>query len=157
MIEIYTDGSCLKNPGGKGGWAAIILNKDQKQIICGNEFKTTSNRMEMRAILGALRWSNENYVKGRIKIYSDSLLVVKCFNKIWRKNKNRDLWEDIERERKGLDVKIFWLQGHSGNRYNEEVDEIALSAAYRASKKGEPCKRAVKYTESEDIQDFFSF
>jgi ribonuclease HI len=139
MIEIYTDGSCLTNPG-NGGWAAII-NKDGKITkISGSEKNTTNNRMELIAPINAL---NDLDASSQIEIYTDSqyvkLGITEWINK-WVTNnwqtskkedvKNKDLWIKLYDLNKSLNVNWNWVKAHAGNPMNEEVDVLAKKAAY---------------------------
>ena len=138
MIEIYTDGSCLTNPG-NGGWAAII-NKDGKITkISGNEKDTTNNRMELLAPINALKDLDS---KSQIEIYTDSqyvkLGITEWIHK-WIKNnwqtsknedvKNKELWIELYELTKLFEINWIWVKAHSGNILNEEVDLLAKKAA----------------------------
>jgi ribonuclease HI len=138
MIEIYTDGSCLTNPG-SGGWAAIINNDGNIKKISGNEKETTNNRMELLAPINALKEIDCN---SQVIIYTDSqyvkLGITEWINK-WITNnwqtskkenvKNKDLWIELYNLNKSLDVKWNWVKAHAGNPMNEEVDLLAKKAA----------------------------
>jgi len=138
MIEIYTDGSCLENPG-NGGWAAIINNDGNIEKISGNEKNTTNNRMELLATINALKQIESNK---QIKIYTDSqyvkLGITEWINK-WIKNnwqtskkedvKNKDLWLKLYNLNNSLNIEWNWIKAHSGNTLNEEVDLLAKKAA----------------------------
>ena len=138
MIEIYTDGSCLKNPG-NGGWAAIIkMNRNIKKIS-GNEKNTTNNRMELMAPINALKNIDSDE---EINLYTDSQYVklgITEWIKTWVNNnwktskkeevKNKDLWTELYNLNKTLKVKWIWIKAHSGNPLNEEVDLLAKKAA----------------------------
>ena len=104
MIKIYTDGACSGNPG-RGGWAAIIINGEKIEKISGASDNTTNNRMELTAVISALR-----YVKAEaIEIYTDSKYTkdgIEQWIVNWKKNgwktankqdvKNKDLWQDLD-------------------------------------------------------------
>jgi len=138
MIEIYTDGSCLENPG-NGGWAAIInVNGDLKKIS-GNEKNTTNNRMELMAPINALKNIKS---EEEINIYTDSQYVklgITEWINTWLKNnwqtskkeqvKNKDLWIELYNLSKSLNIKWNWIKAHAGNPLNEEVDFLAKKAA----------------------------
>ena len=138
MIEIYTDGSCLENPG-NGGWAAIINNDGNIEKISGSEKNTTNNRMELLATINALKQIESNK---QIKIYTDSqyvkLGITEWINK-WIKNnwqtskkedvKNKDLWLKLYNLNNSLNIEWNWIKAHSGNTLNEEVDLLAKKAA----------------------------
>ncbi len=138
MITIYTDGSCLSNPG-SGGWAAIISEDNKKKIISGNEKNTTNNRMELLAPINALR---EIKSGSKIKIYTDSQYVrngITEWINTWLSNdwktskkedvKNKDLWIELYNLTKFLDIQWIWVKAHDGNPLNEEVDLLAKRAA----------------------------
>ena len=138
MITIYTDGSCLTNPG-SGGWAAIINENNKKKIISGNEKNTTNNRMELIAPINALR---EIKSSPKIKIYTDSQYVKNgitewintWLNNDWKTSKkedvkNKDLWIELYNLTKFLDIQWIWVKAHDGNPLNEEVDLLAKRAA----------------------------
>ena len=138
MIEIYTDGSCLENPG-NGGWAAIINDNGNFKKISGSEKNTTNNRMELMATINALKNIKS---KDEIKIYTDSqyvkLGITEWINN-WVENnwqtskkekvKNKDLWIELYNLSKSLNVKWNWIKAHAGNPLNEEVDFLAKKAA----------------------------
>ena len=138
MITIYTDGSCLTNPG-SGGWAAIINENNKKKIISGNEKNTTNNRMELLAPINALKGIKSS---AKIKIYTDSQYVkngITEWIKSWLNNdwktskkedvKNKDLWIELYNLTKFLDIQWIWVKAHDGNPLNEEVDLLAKKAA----------------------------
>ena len=94
MITIYTDGSCLGNPG-SGGWAAVILKGNKRDSICGKKKGTTNNRMELMAPIKALELFSK---KEKIKIYTDSMYVkdgITSWIKIWEKNN----WKTSKKKR----------------------------------------------------------
>ena len=138
MIEIYTDGSCLSNPG-NGGWAAIINEDGIIKKISGSEKNTTNNRMELLAPIKALK---EMSVCSGITIFTDSQYVKLGITE-WINNwiinnwqtskkedvKNKDLWVELYNLNKSLDVKWNWVKAHAGNPVNEEVDLMAKNAA----------------------------
>ena len=138
MIKIYTDGSCLKNPG-DGGWAAIICKNGKNKEISGSEKDTTNNRMELLAPINALKEMKSNE---QIEIYTDSqyvkLGITEWINKWvlnnWKTSKkedvkNKDLWIELYNLNKNLDVKWNWVKAHAGNTMNEKVDLLAKKAA----------------------------
>ena len=138
MIKIYTDGSCIGNPG-SGGWAAIILNGDKKNIISGRKKNTTNNQMELMAAIKALIFLKK---KQKIRIYTDSNYVkegITNWIKIWEKNnwktankkkvKNVELWIKLNTLSNFHDVEWQWVKGHSGDPMNNMVDKLAKKAA----------------------------
>ena len=138
MIRIYTDGSCLNNPG-NGGWAAIINNNGDIIKISGSEKNTTNNKMELMAPIKALKKIDKN---DKIEIYTDSkylkLGITEWIHK-WIKNKwqtskkeevkNKKLWLELYELTNSVDIDWIWVKAHSGNPLNEEVDSMAKKAA----------------------------
>jgi ribonuclease HI len=138
MIKIYTDGSCLNNPG-NGGWAAIINDNGVIKKISGNEKDTTNNKMELMAPINALKKIDK---KDQIEIYTDSkyvkLGITEWIHK-WSKNnwqtskkenvKNKELWLELFELTKSFEINWIWVKAHVGNPLNEEVDSLAKKAA----------------------------
>jgi len=138
MIKIYTDGSCLSNPG-NGGWAAIINNDGNILRISGSEKNTTNNKMELMAPIRALQKISSNE---QVEIYTDSkyvkLGITEWVHK-WIKNswltskkepvKNKELWIELYNLTKSFKIKWIWVKAHVGNPLNEEVDLLAKKAA----------------------------
>jgi len=136
-IKIYTDGACSGNPG-KGGWAAIILNSDlNESSISGSESNTTNNRMELLAAIMALKKIKK---KSDITIFTDSKYVkdgITDWIKKWKLNswrssnkkpvKNKDLWIKLDTSCLKHNVTWKWVKAHSGNKYNNLADELAVS------------------------------
>ncbi|WP_419947018.1 RNase H family protein [Candidatus Poriferisodalis sp.] len=133
--DVYTDGSCLGNPG-PGGWAYVV---DGGPWACGHESATTNQRMEVAAAARAVET-----LEGPLRIVSDSTYVVKCFNDEWWKSwhrrnwlnaakkpvANRDLWEPfIDAVLARGDVTFAWVKGHAGQRLNSAADALAVHAA----------------------------
>lgn len=136
-IEIYTDGSCLGNPG-PGGWGVIILlvQNGREILLSGGELHTTNNRMEMTAMIGALEWLHGNLMKdeitkSNITIYSDSNLLISTLNLGWKRKANLDLWTELDRLRFGLSINWVWVKAHATNKLNNRVDKLALAAAIK--------------------------
>ena len=138
MIKIYTDGSCMSNPG-NGGWAAIININGKIKKISGNEKNTTNNRMELMAPINALKNINS---KDPIEIFTDSKYVKNGITEwinTWVLNnwktskkedvKNKDLWLELHKLNQSLSVKWNWVKAHAGDPLNEEVDMLAKKAA----------------------------
>ncbi|MGB9013641.1 MAG: ribonuclease H [Aeromicrobium sp.] len=137
---VFTDGSCLVNPGGPGGWAWAI---DTQHHDSGPDPSTTNQRMEIRAAFEAVKAH-----PGPLHIVSDSQYVVNCFTQNWWRGwhsrgwlnsakkpvANRDLWEPfIELVLTRGDVTFEWVKGHAGHDMNEFVDELAGAAAQLAA------------------------
>ncbi|WP_415322959.1 ribonuclease HI [Candidatus Pelagibacter sp. Uisw_127] len=138
MIKIYTDGSCLNNPG-NGGWAAIININNEVEKISGSVKDTTNNKMELMAPIKALQTIKE---KQPIEIYTDSQYVrlgITDWVHKWIKNnwltskkepvKNKELWIQLYDLNKSHEIKWIWVKAHAGNIINEEVDLLAKQAA----------------------------
>ena len=138
MIKIYTDGSCLGNPG-NGGWAAIIIDDKKKIQIKGSKKDTTNNQMELLAPIKALK----KIPKGsNVQIFTDSKYVKSGITEWihnWKKNgwktankqpvKNKDLWTELDLMTSEFEIKWSWVKGHSTDKLNNEVDLIAREAA----------------------------
>lgn len=141
-IEVHTDGACRdngkKDEDGKdlsrGGWAYKITEKNGEEVLRtvmagGNEKGTKNNRMEMTAILAAMRMINEKSVP--VKLHSDSEIVIKGLNGEYGHKKNEDLWEQLMAEKeKFSDITFEWEKGHiEDNPDNAEVDKLATDMA----------------------------
>ena len=138
MIKIYTDGSCLGNPG-NGGWAAIIFIGKKKISLKGSKKNTTNNQMELLAPIKALK---KIPIDEKIEIFTDSkylkLGITEWIFK-WKKNgwktsnkkkvKNLELWKELDNLVDKYQIKWSWVKAHSGNKNNEEVDFLARNAA----------------------------
>ena len=138
MIKIYTDGSCLGNPG-NGGWAAIIIEDEKKTQIKGSKKNTTNNQMELLAPIKALK----KIPKGsNVQIFTASKYVKSGITEWihnWKKNgwktankqpvKNKDLWTELDLMTSEFEIKWNWVKGHSTDKLNNEVDLIAREAA----------------------------
>ena len=138
MIKIYTDGSCIGNPG-KGGWAAIILNEGKKTEIKGSEKDTTNNQMELLAPIKALK----EIPKGsKVQIFTDSKYVKSRITEWihnWKKNgwkttnkkdvSNKELWTELDLLNSEFEISWNWVKAHSADKLNNEVDLLARNAA----------------------------
>ena len=138
MIKIYTDGSCIGNPG-PGGWAAIILNGGKQDIISGRKKNTTNNQMELMAAIKALIFFSK---KQKIRIYTDSNYVkegITNWIKTWKKNnwktkkkkkvKNVELWIKLNILSNFHDIEWRWVKAHAQDSMNNKVDKLAKKAA----------------------------
>ena len=138
MIKIYTDGSCIQNPG-NGGWAAIMLINNEKKVISGYKKNTTNNQMELMAAIEALK---KIPIGEEVQIYTDSKYVkmgITEWIEKWSQNnwktsskqkvKNLELWTELNEISKKHKIKWFWVKGHAGDPINEEVDALAKRAA----------------------------
>tara|TARA_B100001996_G_scaffold381072_1_gene369789 strand:+ start:2672 stop:3547 length:876 start_codon:yes stop_codon:yes gene_type:complete len=125
MIIIYTDGACSGNPG-LGGWGAVIIKEDGKEsYFSGSQEDTTNNRMEIQAVIEGLKNSNPDE---EIRIFSDSTYVINTLTKNWKRNANHDLWSKLDDLVKDRNIKWNWVKGHSGDKYNDIADELAVKA-----------------------------
>jgi ribonuclease HI len=135
-ITIYTDGACSGNPG-KGGWAAVIVEDKNEKTISGSEPLTTNNRMELSAVINALR----EVGSAELDIYTDSKYVkngIESWIKNWKINgwmtaakqpvKNKDLWLELDTLVSEKVIGWKWVKGHSNDHYNTIVDEAARKA-----------------------------
>jgi len=138
MIKIYTDGSCIENPG-NGGWAAIIFMNNEKIAITGNKKNTTNNQMELMAAIEALKKIPTGQ---KVQVYTDSKYVklgITEWIEKWAQNnwktsskqkvKNLELWTELNEISKKHKIEWFWVKGHAGDPINEEVDTLAKKAA----------------------------
>jgi ribonuclease HI len=134
MIEIFTDGACSGNPG-PGGWGAILRHGDSEKELFGGEALTTNNRMEMMAVIEALR-----ALKGPVeaKVHTDSQYVQKGISEWihgWKRRgwktankepvKNEDLWREMDRLAAQHKIEWVWVKGHAGHAENERADVLA--------------------------------
>lgn len=138
-VEIFTDGACKGNPG-PGGWGAILRYGTAEKEISGGEKNTTNNRMEISAVLEALKCLKEPC---EVTLYSDSQYVCNALNLGWAKkwkannwmrNKkdpalNVDLWDELLSLYEKHRMNIIWVKGHAGHPENERCDRLAVAAA----------------------------
>jgi len=152
---VYTDGSCLGNPG-RGGWAWAVPDGPYES---GADAATTNQRMEIVAVLRALETLVPHAGPEGIAVHSDSTYVVKCFTDKWWagwerrgwKNSagapvaNRDLWEPLFALvlHGSVPITFSWVKGHSGDKWNDVVDLLATSAASTGSGKSGPLSSAL--------------
>lgn len=136
-VTIFTDGACSGNPG-PGGYAAVLKYKEQEKEICGALKETTNNRMELTAVIMALKTLKEPC---EVEIFSDSKYVVDAFKKGWLNNwqkngwktsnkkpvLNVDLWNELLALLRVHDVTFFWVKGHNAHPENERCDSLAVS------------------------------
>ena len=123
-MKIYTDGSCLRNPGGPGGWAWWCPTTHR--MDSGYVAETTSNRMELQAILEAVKALEDGRT---VRIHSDSQWSINVLTRHWKAKKNRDLIEAIWALPHWPAVRLSWVRGHNGHRDNEKADRLANAAA----------------------------
>lgn len=141
MLKIWTDGSCLGNPG-RGGWAFVATDGKNIAERCGGESNTTNNRMELTAVIRALTAARRH---SEIELHTDSQYVkngMQSWIKNWKKNnwrtadkkpvKNQDLWMQLDELSNAIIIHWHWVRGHNGNEFNERCDELARDAAEKA-------------------------
>lgn len=135
-VKIYTDGACSGNPG-KGGWGAVLVYGSIEKELCGGSPDTTNNRMELSAVIEALKKLKEPC---EVELTTDSKYVCDAVTKgwvySWKKNGwrkadkkpalNIDLWEELLPLLKKHSVTFIWVKGHSGHPYNERCDKLAV-------------------------------
>ncbi len=136
QLIIYTDGAARGNPG-KGGYGAILFWGDVKKELSAGYRLTTNNRMELMAVIAALKSLTKKNLS--IHIYTDSQYVHNSVEKKWLDGwiktdfkggkKNKDLWMEYYHLAKNHSVKFFWVKGHAENVYNNRCDELATAAA----------------------------
>jgi ribonuclease HI len=132
-VRIWTDGSCLGNPG-PGGWGALLTFGEHERELSGGEADTTNNRMELMAAIGALESLKRPC---EVELWSDSKYVIDGITswihgwrkRGWKKVKNRDLWERLDEARAPHGIEWRWVKGHSGDENNERVDRLAVAQA----------------------------
>jgi ribonuclease HI len=146
-VDIYTDGGCSGNPG-PGGWAYIMLSRAKPAVPgpaepgevlaeeAGSEKHTTNNRMELIAVISALKKA-QSLGKKSIRVFTDSQYVQKGItqwiqnwkHKAWKTSggdpvKNQDLWQELDTLAAALLPTWKWVRGHAGNQYNERCDSM---------------------------------
>ena len=151
-ITIYTDGSCLGNPG-PGGWGALVFGESEEpQRLSGHEAQTTNNRMELMAAIQGL----EAVPAGsKVVLHSDSSYLVNTMTKNWKRRVNHDLWERLDTLSGSHNVEWRWVRGHNGDRWNEAADRLAVAAMNIAAGRetgatSEPTKPADSLTHIDD-------
>lgn len=137
-VEIFTDGACSGNPG-PGGWGAILRYAGVEKCLSGSSKDTTNNRMELTAVIQALKAFREPC---DVTLTTDSQYVVNGITKgwaqSWQKNRwrnskrrpiaNPDLWEQLLGLLRVHTVRFSWIRGHNGHSENERCDQMAVSA-----------------------------
>lgn len=129
QLIIYTDGACKGNPG-IGGWGAILMYGKHTKEIYGATDNTTNNRMELTAVIEALKSLTRPC---SIDVYTDSQYVQKGISewihgwikKNWKDVKNVDLWQELLEAQKPHNINWNWVRGHDGNALNERADYLA--------------------------------
>ena len=138
MIKVYTDGSCLGNPG-NGGWAFVVINEKDISYRAGFERNTTNNQMELMAAIKAIEFldkyndinlnTDSNYVKQGI---TNWILNWKGNN--WKTStkkavKNKELWERLDKLNLDKNISWSWVKAHNVDEFNNQVDQLARKAA----------------------------
>jgi len=145
-LNIYTDGGCSGNPG-PGGWAYVMVQKTYQgdEVLVerrGSEEHTTNNRMELMAVISALKaLKNKKDLPRQATVHTDSQYVQKGITEWihkWKQNswktsdkkpvKNQDLWLMLDALAEELSIKWMWVKGHAGNVYNERCDDLTQKA-----------------------------
>jgi ribonuclease HI len=137
VVEIFTDGACRGNPG-PGGYGAILKYGEVTKEISGCHKNTTNNRMELTAVIEALRQLKR---PSKVRVFSDSNYIIKGMTEWlprWIRRKwinsqkqpvlNRDLWENLMKISRPHDIEWVWIKGHMGQKENERCDELARIA-----------------------------
>ena len=138
LVEIFTDGACLGNPG-PGGWAALLRYKGREKEISGHDAQTTNNRMELFATIAALEALTR---PSSVRVTTDSTYVrdgITRWIHDWKRRgwktaakkpvKNVELWQRLEAAIAPHEVEWHWVRGHSGHEENERVDRLARRQA----------------------------
>ncbi len=130
-VEVWTDGACLRNPGGAGGWAAVLCSGKHRKEISGGVRSTSNNRMELRAVIEALKAIK---VSAKVSLHTDSQVVLSALRRITGKRKELPANADLKaalREAIGRhqSVRGVWVPGHAGQTENERCDRLADQAA----------------------------
>ena len=136
-VVIYTDGACSGNPG-PGGWGAVLLCPPHLKEISGFSPSSTNNIMELTAAIEALKLVKEGY---EVEIFTDSKYVMDGITSWvinWKKNnwinstkkpvKNKELWQELDRLNLLYKPSWKWVKGHSGDKYNDLADQLAVEA-----------------------------
>lgn len=141
-VEIFTDGSCLGNPG-IGGWATILRCNEHEKILAGYSVETTNNKMELSAVIAGLKALKEPC---KVKVVTDSQYVCNGINKGWAESwkdhnwiksdgkpaLNKEYWEQLLKLSKEHEIEFIWVKGHNGHPENEHCDSIATKMAILA-------------------------
>ncbi len=133
-VEIYTDGACRGNPG-PGGWGVWMIAGGHEKELFGGDADTTNNRMELMAVIEALRALKRPC---KVVLHTDSQYVQKGISEWihkwkargWRTAdkklvKNVDLWMELDQARAQHDIDWRWIKGHAGHEGNEKADQLA--------------------------------
>ncbi|PKL15432.1 MAG: ribonuclease HI [Spirochaetae bacterium HGW-Spirochaetae-6] len=137
-VLVFTDGACSGNPG-PGGWGALIQSPQGEIELSGGAFATTNNRMELEAVIQALRFLQSEGIE-QAELYTDSQYVKNGITQWvhnWKINQwktaakkpvlNQDLWQTLDELNQKLKISFHWLKGHAGHPENERCDALARS------------------------------
>jgi ribonuclease HI len=124
----YTDGACLGNPSGPGGWAAVVFRGSEGWQLFGHLSSTSNNRAEALGILAALEWVPAG---STLRLHSDSELTVRQLQGRYKIKANTDIWELIQRTRGEKNIQLIpeWVRGHAGDPLNEQADRLSKLGA----------------------------
>lgn len=141
VVELFTDGACLGNPG-PGGWGVILRWRSQEKELSGGEPLSTNNRMELTAAIEGLAALKR---PSTVRLHTDSTYVrdgITRWISGWKRNgwrtadrkpvKNADLWQRLDEVRAPHQVDWLWVRGHAGHPENERADALASAAARQA-------------------------
>ncbi|HKK24467.1 MAG TPA: ribonuclease HI [Gracilimonas sp.] len=140
-VIVYTDGACSGNPG-PGGWGAVLRWNGTEKELSGGDPQTTNNRMEMQAVIEALKALKKPCL---VKIHSDSALIINAFQQGWIKNwqkrgwrksnkkpvENQELWQEMLKAMEPHEVVWIKVKGHAGIELNERADQLAVAASQK--------------------------
>ncbi len=144
-MQVFTDGGCSGNPG-PGAWAYIVLGDGRRLQGAGGQPRTTNNRMELTAVIEALKRIRQELPDRRaaLDLHTDSRYVqrgitewiLKWERNGWRSStrapvKNQDLWQELRRLTASMEIRWHWLAGHRGHPYNEECDRMVQAEIRR--------------------------
>lgn len=152
-IIIYTDGAARGNPG-PGGYGVVLMSGKHRKELSDGFRRTTNNRMELLAVIEALKALKQE--NSKVKLYTDSKYVADAINKGWvfnwekkqfKKKKNVDLWKKLLELYRKHEVQFYWVQGHANITENERCDRLAVEASK------EPHLKADEGYENKEIND----
>lgn len=143
-VELFTDGSCLENPG-PGGWACLLRYGKKEKMISGGLKDTTNNQMELQAVIEGFKTLKKPCI---VTVYTDSKYVLDGFTKWmdgwkkrdWKKSNkspvlNQEFWKELDKHASIHEVQWVWVKGHSGHEENERVDDQAREEAIKWKKR----------------------